>query len=220
MTKIYTTTNYQITIPTIIDVDINNTLTHPNILKPCKLEHTRGHTILSYNVLTNGMTLCEYISNKRSDQNTSRFTSLRHLSYISPIDIMLQIICACEFMISHGALSSQTYICPKTIWIEFSDKPRVYIMDICEHKIDEKQDYLHTRSYWAPEVLVSFNNKNFYDRDVSKSEITKMTSTLKRYNTRPSTITITYTLINIVFYCLPRRTVSRTTNTRTRLASI
>ena len=192
---------YQIQLHTTTNIDIDKIQKHPNILSPCKSEKQPGIIILSYNVLANGMTLREFITRKKVRSNSLRntFHNTIHPIVVNPTNIILQIISACEFMLSNNMLSSQANITPNNIWIEHDENGNhlAYIINQFELTVENGGDYLdeQSKNYWAPEILRKHNNRRYYGADITSS-----ISTLKRYNTTPSTLNIVYSLGLIVYF--------------------
>jgi hypothetical protein len=98
-------------------------------------------------------------------------------------------------MLLNNILSPQANINPDNIWIEQDEHGKLLAYII--NQFESGTDYLDERSknYWAPEILVKYNDLLYYGTDISKQR-----SNLKRHNTNPSTMNIVYSLGLILYF--------------------
>jgi hypothetical protein len=158
---------------------------HPNVLKPERVTQVNSITDnLVYIVPATGMTLREFVSRRRNNRRSFFATNLVKLN---PFDILLQLIDACEFMLANNMMPSQSCINPELIWIDVgSSKLHARIIyTMCVNARDDKM-------YWAPELLSKYKHIEYYD--ISKQ------SSLRRCDTRPSSISCVYSLGLILYF--------------------
>jgi hypothetical protein len=154
------------------------------LLLPSHVKSFDNRLYLSYTVLTNGMTLrdfvkLQYINNRR--------TILSLVTKRYSIDILLQLIDACEYMLKNNLMVSQSCLNPDLIWIDnYSNTLRARI--IYTQGVNVRDDIM----YWSPELLSKYKYVNYYD--------VKKQTCLKRYDTRPSTLSSVYSLGLILYF--------------------
>jgi len=187
---------------------------HPNILNPTNVTCDAKNTVyLHYSVFANGTTLRSWINSINSIKQGFRTTIRKtlHLSpmklKINPLDIMMQLIEACEFMLSKNMLVGQSSIDPDFIWIEYdeSQKLHVRILNTIEASSTDILDSIHkNKVYWSPEMISKYNHKMFYsDNEIQIPQCVmnyKSAREFKRYDTRPSTLSSVYSLGLILYY--------------------
>jgi hypothetical protein len=161
---------------------------HPHVLKPERVMHVNTITDnLVYVVSTEGMTLREFI-NRRNNSRPSFFakTSMLTMKY-NPQELLLQLIDACDFMLTNNMIMSQSSINPDLVWIDVaSNKLRARIIyTMCVNVRDN-------RMYWSPELLRKYKHVEYYD-------VSKHTS-LRRCDTRPSSLSSVYSLGLLLYF--------------------
>lgn len=217
----YKIIDYELIIPNIlINHDyIIHTRIHPNILSPYMIQRGATYSKLLYKVLKNGMTLREFI-NKNKDshkhttiRNTIRNTILpQHKLIINPIEIMLQIIDAYEYIQSNNSIFPVFSINPDYIWIQYdvSGKQTAHIINIIENNQLDVCEYCinSDKKYWPPEILGKYNHVMYNDNSNSEKIILKLnkksSSIVARDYSRKSTIGSVYS-IGLVLYFITFR---------------
>jgi hypothetical protein len=215
MTKIYnepTITEYKVKITNKCDEAqlteyISNMSEHPCVLNPNRVFRENREMWLTYKVSTRGTTLRNYILNKPAHRHTGRLTSrisgmFHHKKRLNPIQIMMQLIDGYEFLLNNHMLTGQSNINPDSIWIEQDDSGNMiaFIINTVESMTMGEYDSTNT-AYWSPEMLSKYNHAAYYDTTPS---IQSLTSRLKRYDTRPSTISTVYSLGLILYFIVAR----------------
>jgi len=223
MTKIhdnvYEKINYTIELPCVSEPIkklaeyIDRLPNHPNILNPTNVTCDAKNTMyLHYSVFANGTILRSLINSITNPQGfRSSIRKTLHLSpmkmKINPLDIILQLIEACEFMLSKNMLVGQSSIDPDFIWIEYdeSQKLHVRILNTIEASSTDILDSIHkNKVYWSPEMISKYNHKMFYsDNEIQIPQCVmnyKYAKEFKRYDTRPSTLSSVYSLGLILYY--------------------
>ena len=196
-----------------ITKNINELKDHPNILNPRMICRDEANIpVLHYSVFANGSTLRNWINTLNQPTRKSIRTSFRLKPRMNHLDIMLQLIDACEFMLSTHMLTGQTCINPDFIWVEYDEtnKFHVKLINTVDTTTTNICDYIHhDKNYWAPEILSKYSNIMFYSdmknddvHPILQTHITKHKSqkVFKRYDTRPSTISIVYSLGLILYF--------------------
>ena len=215
MTKIYnepTITEYKIKITNKCDEEqlneyINRLPQHPCVLNPVRVVRENREMWLSYKVTTRGTTLQKYILNKPAHRHTGRLTArlsglFHHKKRLNPIKITMQLIDGYEFLLNNHMLTGQSNINPDSIWIEQDDSGNMiaFIINTVESMTMSEYDSSNT-AYWSPEMLSKYNHAAYYDTTPS---IQSLSSRLKRYDTRPSTISAVYSLGLILYFIVAR----------------
>jgi hypothetical protein len=215
MTKIYsepTVIEYKINITNKCDEDqlneyINRLPQHPCVLNPVRVVRENREMWLAYKVTTKGTTLQKYILSKPAHRHTGRLSArisglFHHKKRLNPIQIMMQLIDGYEFLLNNHMLTGQSNINPESIWVEQDDSGNMiaFVINTVEAMTMGEYDSSNT-SYWAPEMLSKYNHAAFYDTTPS---IQSLTSKLKRYDTRPSTISAVYSLGLILYFIVAR----------------
>jgi hypothetical protein len=178
---------------------------HPHILNPYACVKEDNGLWLLYKVSTKGTTLLHYILDKKPQvisRLSHRFTGLFHHK-LNPLQTLLQLIDGYEFLLNNHLLTNQSNINPDYIWIE-PDENTVFVINTIESLTNEKT--LNT-TYWSPEMLCKYNHAAFYDETVEGQykSINTLASKLKRYDTRPSTISTVYSLGLVMYFICARR---------------
>jgi hypothetical protein len=126
---------------------------------------------------------------------------------INPLDIMLQLIDACEFMLLKNILIGNSSINPDFIWVEYDEsrKLNVKILNTIESATSDLSHCINkNKMYWSPEILSKYNHKMYYiDPDIQIPQCvtnSKSVKEFKRYDTRPSTLSSVYSLGLILYY--------------------
>ena len=150
-------------------------------------------------------------------------TQLFH-NKITPYDIILPLIECYEFMLNNNLLLSQSSINPDFIWVDYDEHGKLVVFAINTLETLAVNYYGTVdsdKNYWSPELLGKYNHATFYANpndfamahelrngngngnangiqpqgSLNSNSMTK----LKRYNTRPSTLSCVYSL-GLVFY--------------------
>jgi hypothetical protein len=215
MTKIYnepTITEYKVKITNKCDEAqlteyISNMSEHPCVLNPVGVVRENREMWLTYKVSTRGTTLRNYILYKPAHQHTGSLTSrisgiFHHKKRLNPIQIMMQLIDGYEFLLNNHMLTGQSNINPDSIWIEQDESGNMiaFIINTVESMTMGEYDSSNT-AYWSPEMLSKYNHAAYYDTTPS---IQSLSSRLKRYDTRPSTISTVYSLGLILYFIVAR----------------
>jgi hypothetical protein len=177
---------------------------HPNILNPYACVKEDNSLWLLYKVSANGTTLRKYILDKKP-QVTSRLSQkiidIFHHSHLNPEQMILRLIDGYEFLLNNHLLTNQSNINPDYIWIEPN---AAFVINTIESLTNEKT--LNT-TFWSPEMLSKYNHAAFYDETVEGQykSINTLASKLKRYDTRPSTISTVYSLGLVLYFIVAKR---------------
>ena len=215
MTKIYnepTITEYKIKVTNKCDEEqlneyINRLPQHPCVLNPVRVVRENREMWLAYKVTTKGTTLQKYILSKPAHPDTGRLTArisgfFHHKKRLNPIQIMMQLIDGYEFLLNNHMLTGQSNINPEFIWVEQDDSGNMiaFVINTVESITMGEYDSSNT-AYWCPEMVSKYNHAAFYDTTPS---IQSLASKLKRYDTRPSTISAVYSLGLILYFIVAR----------------
>jgi len=165
-------------------------LTNDFVMYPYKTERgEHGDIELVYKVSDGGSTLRDFVTKLHTVKPTKRI-SFRREKAINPLDILLELIDVYDSLLSSNKITSQSFINPDLIWITKDHHIKViYTWDldiITDHNL---------KLYWAPELLGKHTQLMYANIDAG---IQKQV-TLKRYDTRPSTMSCVYSL-GLVFY--------------------
>jgi len=221
-TDMYKTIDYEVIIPNSIMNDCSNfhvhekVNIHPNILSPYSIKRGINQTTLLYKVFKNGMTLREFINLKPS-RSTLRSTILTNSKRsMKPIEIILQLITAYEYMLSTNMVLPSFSINPDYIWIQYdeSGKQHVLVINVFENILMDKCDYCinSNKSYWSPETLGKYSHMMYYSDNSSnsekinefkinlKSKIKKSSSVIARDYSRNSTFGSVYSIGLILYF--------------------
>ena len=198
---------YKISISNSYTIDIANFIEtipeHPNVLSTCKIERSDKATYLLYSVSKNGSTLRQLIetksinpkSNHPSIRNTIRNAFTHRLT---PIDMIVHLIEACEFMLQNNMLLVQSNINPDCIWVEHDEtgKQRIYMINQLDTiTTNNYADADKCKNYWPPELLSRYNYVTYYcDKNNLSRNAGNQKIILNRNDTRPSTLSSVYSL--------------------------
>ena len=211
MSKINATTDHKIQVyykdvPLIIGHDETS-----HSISPYRLYREGYDVYLVYHVTNNGKTLRSLIESihqprpKSSLRKTLRQTFNRSLR-IDPLDLLLKLIDTCENLLISNKLLSQAHINPDLIWIDYDNNHNIIVkwLDIleCDTACEKRSETI----YWSPELLRKRNhllyfNSRISDTALDNTQIKKQTS-LKRYDTRPSTLSTVYSLGLIMYFII------------------
>jgi hypothetical protein len=160
------------------------------MMYPYKMERSdHGEMELVYKVSDGGSTLREFITKLHTAKPAKRI-SFRREKTINPLDLLLELIDVYDSLLSSNKITSQSFINPDLIWITKDHHIKViytWDMDLITDQ--------NLKLYWSPELLGKHNQLLYANIDAGiQKQIT-----LKRYDTRPSTISCVYSL-GLVFY--------------------
>jgi hypothetical protein len=206
MTKIHpdTSTHYRLPIDGRVNIDqlseyIQNIPPHPSILSPFNIIKEDGVWYFLYKVETNGMTLRNWIN----PTNTHKSSFVRKTIFVRRrkmhnLDIMLNLIDTYEFMLSNNISFGQSNINPDLIWVEYDASHNIHFRVLNTLESMAYGCGSTDKNYWSPELIGKYNHVNYYDT-AETTAVTKQKS-LKRYNTRPSTLSSVYSLGLILYF--------------------
>jgi len=195
---------------------INAIPPHPNVLSPSSFEFTtyRRQIWVSYKVSKNGMTLRNWISALHSNTTRTSFMNIhiRSKKKHAPVDIILQLIDAYNFMLTNNILLTQTSINPDCIWVEYDSYGKLSVRAI--NTLETlASDYCGTvdvnKRYWSAELIRKFDQVTYYNNNEGFDDesppnniklILHSTNQLTRYNTRPSTLSTVYSLGLVLYF--------------------
>ncbi len=215
--------NYKLLIAKDVDITqllevIPKTLQHPNIISPVNVVREKGNFWFLYKVYANGMTLRNWIHSinnptqpKNSIRTTLRKTLFQHRRKINHLDIILKLIDACEFMLANNMSFGQSNINPDLIWIEYDSSNNLQVRLLNTFESMGKDIYgcvFCDNHYWSPELISKYNHIKYYDSepdpmyiiDTIHADFIEQHKPLKRYNTRPSTLSSVYSLGLILYF--------------------
>lgn len=190
-----------------------------HILSPYKVTKMTKHSVmLTYKVTRHGSTLREYINeqakhnNKQHDKmtfdklgNAIRTTLMRQPHVLKPSEMILIIIDAYSYMMKNNLLISQNTINPDSIWVDrdADGKMCVYVIDM----LDPLFKSLHSgnQNYWSPEMLGKYNYVMYYQDENTNPYNGSSVRTLKRSETRCSTLGLVYSLGLILYLIVVKR---------------
>ena len=217
-TDMYKPIDYEIIIPNSVTNDCSNfhiyekINIHPNILSPFSIQRGINQTTLLYKVFKNGMTLRDFIT-KKPIRNTIRNTirsTFAIKQVIKPLEIILQLISAYEYMLSINMVLPSFSINPDYVWIQYDElgKQQVLVINVFENKLMDKCDYgaNSDKNYWSPETLGKYRHTMCYSDNNSNSEkiidfkFKKSSSTVAREYSRNSTIGSVYSIGLILYF--------------------
>jgi hypothetical protein len=162
-------------------------LTSDLMMYPYKMEkRDHGETEFVYKVSGGGSTLRDFITKLKPKQRIS----FRKEKQINPLELLATMIVLYDELLSSNKITNQSFINPDLIWITKDHRVKViYTWDmepISDHNV---------KLYWSPELLSKHTKQMYANLDAG---IQKQV-TLKRYDTRPSTMSCVYSL-GLVFY--------------------
>lgn len=169
---------------------------HPNVLSPVNISYDGNCSYLHYSVTGDGMTLREFIYFIHNPRKKMRATIFDTIHRIHPIDIMLQLIDAYEFMLKNNLMMGQSNVNPDCIWIERSSSGTIhpYVMDTLETVIDNRYRTIDdNRRYWSSEYISEYNHLMCYSDGSRKPNLT-------RRDTKPTPISIVYSLGLVLYF--------------------
>ena len=228
--SIYALIDYELIINDIDNLDTNiqydvereQEVAHAenHILSPYKVTKMSKYSVkLTYRVTRHGSTLREYINeqnkhlNKEHDQTSFdklgqviRTTFIgRPLHTLKPNEMILIIIDAYIYMMKNNLLISQNTINPDSIWVDrdANGKMCVYVIDM----LDPFFKTLHSgnQNYWSPEMLGRYNYVMYYQDENTNPYNGSSVRTLKRSETRCSTLGLVYSLGLILYLIVVKR---------------
>ena len=209
MTKIHNETaeliDYRIPVDNACDESqlseyISKLKPHQNILHPYACVKEGKSLWLVYKVTAKGATLRTYILDKPKTPRLSHI--LFHSNRLNPIQTLLQLIDGYEFLLNNHMLTNQSNINPDYIWIEPGEK--AFVINTIESMTNEK---MLSTTFWSPEMLSKYNHAAFYDDapEGQHASVNNLASKLKRYDTRPSTISTVYSLGLVLYFIVAKR---------------
>ncbi len=160
------------------------------MMYPYKMERNKGGEMeLVYKVSDCGSTLREFIHKIHTAKAPKRL-SFRKEKTIDPLDLLMQMIELYDQLLSSNKITNQSFINPDLIWITKDHHIKViytWDMDLITDR--------NLKLYWSPELLGKHTQLMYanIDAGIQKQQ------TLKRYDTRPSTMSCVYSL-GLVFY--------------------
>jgi hypothetical protein len=225
---IYEETDYSLTLSNIQYSDvtqlqdfISNLPKHPNVLSPLRVDIiSKQRVCLHYKVSKRGMTLRNWVKQQQQAGHNIRMTftnvNTRFAHKITPYDIILPLIDGYEFMLNNNLLLNQSSINPDFIWVDYDQHEHGKLVIFAINTLETLAvDYCGTidtdKNYWSPELLGKYNHFKFYATDSEHDQLfdsnhghvvirqQQTMGGLKRYNTRPSTLSCVYSL-GLVFY--------------------
>lgn len=202
MTKVYTIENVDFIIPIIKnkDVILNENQNDSSII-PYRTYRDGIYTYLVYSVTKSGKTLRHFIKDLNAAKPKHSFRqSFRKQLVLNPVDILLQLIDACDYLLTNNKILSQSHINPDLIWVEYDHDKKITVkfIDTLDFSIMTDICGMETM-YLSPELLGKHNHLTFYAEE--SNTINKQTS-LKRYDTRPSTISSVYSLGLVMYFMI------------------
>jgi hypothetical protein len=165
-------------------------LSNEFMMYPYKLERTAGGEIeFVYKVTDGGSTLRDFITKLHTTKSKKRI-SFRKENTINPPDLLMQMIDVYDVLLSTNKITNQSFINPDLIWITTEHRIKViytWDMDLITDR--------NLKLYWSPELLGKHTQLMYanIDAGIHKQQV------LKRYDTRPSTMSCVYSL-GLVFY--------------------
>lgn len=222
--------DYEVTINDIDNLDTNiqydvereQEIAHAehHILSPYKVTKISKYSVkLTYRVTRQGSTLREYINqqakNLNREHDQTRFDKLGQvirstfmggqLYTLKPSEMILIIIDAYSYMMKNNLLISQNTINPDSIWIDrdANGKMCVYVIDM----LDPLFKTLHSgnKNYWSPEMLRKYNYNMYYRDEPANIYNSTSVRTLKRSETRCSTLGLVYSLGLILYFIVVKQ---------------
>jgi hypothetical protein len=187
--------NIRATIP-------DNIPQHPRVISPVDISFDGESTSLHYLVSEDGITLREFINFIYSPRNKLRATLFNTLHRVRPIDIILQLIDAYEFMLANDMMVGQSNVNPDCIWIDrtITGELKVYVLNTLETTIDHKYRTIDcNRQYWSSEYIREYNNMILYDSDSIRKPA------LTRIDTKPTPISLVYSLGLVLYFIIEHR---------------
>jgi len=211
MSKINVITDYKIQVyykytPLIIGHDENS-----HSISPYRLHREGYNAYLVYHVTNNGKTLRSLIESihqprkKSSLRKTLRQTFSRGLR-IDPLDLLIKLIDTCENILISNKLLLQAHINPDLIWIDYDNNQNIIVkwLDILE--CDTACEKCGKTIYLSPELLSKQNCMMYFNMRLNDTRPdttqTNKQRMLKRYDTRPSTLSTVYSLGLIMFFII------------------
>lgn len=155
-------------------------------------------TYLYYAVSDKGMTLRDFVKPKHDIRGSLH--NLLHRNY--PIDIILQLIEAYEFMTKNNMLVGQPNINPDCIWIErgMSGEIKAYVLNTLETDILDKYRINNDNDqYWSSDYIREYNDVNYYNME--RKHIPKLT----RCDSLLSSTDIVYSLALLLYFIIERQ---------------
>ena len=209
MSKINTITDYRIQVYYTDAPILSGGNNNPHSISPYKI-HREGYDVyLVYLVTNRGKTLRSFIDdiNKPRQQSSFRktFRSTFHRNTrIHTLDLLLKLIDTCEYLLSNNKLLSQAHINPDLIWIDYDNNNNIIIqwLDIleCDTACEKRSETI----YWCPELLRKRNHMLYFNSQISDTQLNnkqiKKQTSLKRYDTRPSTLSTVYSLGLVLYF--------------------
>ena len=179
---------------------------NPHTISPYRIQKEDYNLYLVYNVTNRGKTLRSFIESIHQPRQKSsfRYTFNKGLR-IDPLDLLLKLIDTCENLLISNKLFSQAHINPDLIWIDSDNNNQnliVKLLDIldCETAYEARSETI----YLSPELLRKRNNLLNLNSIVSDNYLTNIQinkqMSLKRYDTRPSTLSTVYSLGLVLYY--------------------
>ena len=182
---------------------------NPHTISPYRIQKEGYNIYLVYLVTNRGKTLRNLIEGinqprqQSSFRRTFRNTFNRNLR-INIFDLLLKLIDTCENLLISNKLLSQAHINPDLIWIDYDNNNNIIIkwLDILE--CDTVYENRSETVYWSPELLSKRNHILYFNNQISENypdntQIKKHMS-LKRYDTRPSTLSTVYSLGLLLYF--------------------
>lgn len=180
------------------DVILNENQNDSSII-PYRTYRDGMYTYLVYSVTNSGKTLRQFIKDLNTQKPKRSFRqTFRKQLIIKPVDILLQLIDACDYLLTNNKILSQSHINPDLIWVEYDHDQKITVKFIDTLDFSVMTDICGQGTmYLSPELLGKQNHVTFYAEE--SNHINKQTS-LKRYDTRPSTISSVYSLGLVMYF--------------------
>ena len=209
MSKINTVADYRIQVyykdAPILSGGDNN----PHSISPYRI-HREGYNVyLVYLVTNRGKTLRSFIDDINKQRQPSSFrktfrSTFHRNARINTLDLLLKLIDTCEYLLSNNKLLSQAHINPDLIWIDYDNNNNIIIqwLDIleCDTACEKRSETI----YWCPELLRKRNHMLYFNNQISDTHLDntqiKKQISLKRYDTRPSTLSTVYSLGLVLYF--------------------
>ena len=180
-----------------IDAEIDKQKTHRNVLSPCSVSQKGKCLYLHYLMSDRGSSLRTFINEVNRPKHGIR-ASFARPTYISAVDILLQVIDALLFMSKNRMLDGNTNINPDFIWVDYDidGKIVVSVIDTMETVIEERYRIANeNKQYWSAECL----KEHIIFCDEQTQPILRKT-TLSRMDTVPSSFSLVYSLGLVLYF--------------------
>ena len=209
MSKINTIIDYKIQVYYKDAPILNEGGDNPHTISPYRIQKEDYNIYLVYLVTNTGKTLRSLIESIYQPRQKSSFRkTLRHTFNIGiridPLDLLLKLIDTCENLLISNKLFSQAHINPDLIWIDYDNNHNIIVkwLDIlqCDTVYENRSETI----YLSPELLRKRNHMLYFNNQISEKYLyntqIKTQMPLKRYDTRPSTLSTVYSLGLLLYF--------------------